>query len=443
MNNFFIRSKFYWTASVIIACFCISFILPFLFVFCQLLLGLFLCINLIDWYLLFLREINIHCRREMASIWSMGYEHAVDLHIQINTDQGIYSYYALEDIPSDISQLDVEIKGMCDTKLKTYHRYHIIPKKRGMYHFGKSYIFIYSKIGFIERRFTFDHENSVKVYPAIAQFKDAKFDFVIKNTKSESGNNKIRKLGHGYEFEHIKNYVRGDDYRSINWKATGRINALMVNQYEDDQSQGIYHLLDNSRVMNFKSNGMSLLDYSINAILILSKIIIDKKDKIGYLSFSKHIDQFVKADKKSTQLRLILDRMYNERSNELESNYEALYHAIRNQIKQRSLLFLYTNFESISALERQLPILRSIARHHVLVIIFFENEELNNKALDAKNQTIQIDSYDHAVLEHFILEKAKIVSRLHQENIHALSVTPNQLGVSLIEKYLSLKSKGI
>ena len=101
----------------------------------------------------------------------------------------------------------------------------------------------------------------------------------------------MRRIGHSYEFEQIKNYVRGDDYRSINWKATSRRGHLMVNQYEDERAQQVYNIIDKSRSMKMPFNGMSLLDYAINTSLVISNVALQKHDRAGLMTFSDKMVQ--------------------------------------------------------------------------------------------------------------------------------------------------------
>src|SRR6187549_2637741 len=125
------------------------------------------------------------------------------------------------------------------------------------------------------------------------------------NRLQESGTQRLRKLGQSMEFEQIKEYVRGDDYRNINWKATARRGGeLMVNNYTDERSQQIYCLINKGRVMKMPFNGMTLLDYAINASLVLSNVALVKQDKAGLITFEKNLDTFLLADKKPTQMNL-------------------------------------------------------------------------------------------------------------------------------------------
>ena len=156
------------------------------------------------------------------------------------------------------------------------------------------------------------------------------------------------------EFEQIRNYNIGDDYRTLNWKATARKGELMVNQFQDEKSQQIYSLIDKGRVMKMPFEEMTLLDYAINASLVIPNIAIKKGDKSGLLTFSKTVEQHLPAYKRGSQMRKLQEMLYQQTTDFLESDYERLYAHVRRTITQRSLLLLFTNFETLSGLNRQI-----------------------------------------------------------------------------------------
>jgi len=136
----------------------------------------------------------------------------------------------------------------------------------------------------------------------------------------------MRRLGHSMEFEQIKEYVSGDDYRTVNWNATARKGALMVNNFTDEKSQQVYCIIDKSRVMKMPFEGLSLLDYAINASLVLSNIALLKQDKAGLITFAENLSAFLPAEKKETQMHLILQALFNQKTRYLESDYEKTVH---------------------------------------------------------------------------------------------------------------------
>lgn len=318
--------------------------------------------------------------------------------------------------------------------------YEVRPVERGKYVFGNLNCYASSAIGLIRRRYTFNKEQMVKVYPSFIQMK--KFDFLaIDNRLSHVGLKKIRQIGHTMEFEQIKEYVLGDDARTVNWKATGKHAQLMVNQYQDEKMQPVYSVIDTSRVMKMPFNGLKLLDYAINSALAFSNIALKKNDKVGLVDFSNKAGNFLPAKAKKTYLNSILETLYNINTNFLDADYGVLQSLAKRRITHKSLLMLYTNFEHISALHRQLPYLQAIAKKHVLVVIFFENTEL--KSLSNQEASSISEMVDQTIAQQFQFDKRLMVRELQQRGIQTILTEPEDLTVNTINKYLEIKARGL
>ena len=227
--------------------------------------------------------------------------------------------------------------------------------------------------------------------------------------------------------------------------STGRLpvrhHSLMVNQYEDERAQQVYCLIDKSRVMKMPFNGLSLMDYAINTSLAISNIVLRKYDKAGLITFSDKMGTTLKAERQSQQLNKILMALYKEKERKKEANYQLLYQVARKLVKGRSLLLLFTNFESPFALERVLPILRRINGLHLLVVIFFENTEIRD-FLEEEVTTVE-GIYTQTVARKFVSEKQQMVQKLRQYGIQAILTRPEELTLNTINKYLELKSRGM
>jgi uncharacterized protein (DUF58 family) len=346
----------------------------------------------------------------------------------------------VDEIPHQFQRRDLDFQlriGPGETKVI---KYYLRPVKRGEYSFGAVNVFVRSGIGFITRRFRFSADSLVPVYPSYVQMR--KYELMaISNRLTEAGIKKIRRIGQNTEFELIKEYVSGDDFRTINWRATARKTHLMVNHYQDERSQQVYSLIDKGRVMQMPFNGLSLLDYAINASLVISNIAIKKSDKAGILTFQDKIGSMVAASKQSKQMSHILEVLFNQKTAYRETDFSKLYSYIRRKITQRSLLLLFTNFESVYGLQRQLPYLKSLNSQHLLVVIFFENTEM--KSLLSKPAEDLREIYYKAIAEKFSYDKKLIVKELGRHGIQTMLTAPEHLTVNTINKYLELKSRGM
>lgn len=394
---------------------------------------------IIDIILLFRTKNGVIGKRETPEKLSNGDENPISLHLE-----NFYFFPVMveifDELPEQFQARDVSFKSKVLSGKSKLLNYKIRPVKRGAYLFGALNLFIKSPIGLISRRFIYEADIEVPVYPSFIQLR--KFELAaISNRLTAYGIKKIRRIGSSMEFEQIKDYVAGDDFRTINWKASARRNQLMVNQYEDEKSQQVYSVIDKGRIMKMPFEGLSLLDYAINASLVISNIAIKESDKAGLITFSHKVGSIVPASKKANQMKLISETLYNQKTKYLESDFRQLYTFVKRKISQRSLLLLYTNFASFNSLERQIPYLKRIAKSHLLVVIFFDNTELKQIIKQRPKDTEEI--YIKTIAEKFNYEKKQIVKELRKNGIQCLLTEPKQLTVNTINKYLELKSRGL
>lgn len=346
----------------------------------------------------------------------------------------------IDEIPVQFQKRNFLKKLRVPARQMVSFEYFLRPVERGEYYFGKLNIYASTKMNLVKRRFEFQKEQMVKVYPSFIQMK--RYDFLaIDSRVSQAGLKKIRKIGHTMEFEQIKDYVPGDDVRTINWKATAKQSNLMVNQFQDEKSQPVYSIIDKSRAMKMPFDNLKLLDYAINSTLAFSNIALKRKDKVGMLTFSNTTKNYMVASSKPTQLRGIQENLYNINTSFMDADFGLLYAHIKRRVTQRSLLLLYTNFEHISGLQRQLPYLLALSRKHLLVVILFENTALESLVNLSANNVSEVT--DQAIAEQFVYEKRLMVRELQKYRIQTVLTKPEDLSIKTINKYLELKARGM
>lgn len=437
VKQVFLPSRFFIAASASIVVFAFSFIMPWLFALGLSILVSVLVLTLADGVLLISNKRKLQVVRVIPNLLSLGDENKITITVMNHTglDVQIVIY---DELPYQLQMRGFEISALLRKDEERVFEYTITPTSRGNYNFGKVNILVTSIIGFLQRKQVFELQKCVSVYPSIIQMK--KYELKAHPSVSVSeGIKKHRRVGHSYEFDQIKEYVIGDDSRSINWKASSRKGVLMVNQYEDERSQRVFSIIDKSRAMRMPFNNLTLLDYAINASLVISNVVLQKHDKAGLITFSDKIGTILPAERSTQQLRKILEALYNEQEHFLEAEYDLLYHLVRNVIKHRSLIFLYTNFESYHAFERVLPILRQISKFHLLVVIFFDNDEVVKMSRTEADKLLDI--YIQTMAGTYLFEKDQIATELNNYGIHCIKTLPTDLSINTINKYLELKSR--
>lgn len=392
-----------------------------------------------DLVLLYLPKRTLMARRDVGERFSNGDANPVSIFLENHYNFPV-KLEIIDEIPVQFQKRDLLFKTELTTESQQIIRYELRPVERGVYAFGAVNIYAQSPIQLVKRRHRFSQDQQVAVYPSFLQMKQYEF-MAISNRLTEFGIKKIRRVGMSQEFEQIRPYVPGDEVRTVNWRATARRNELMVNAFQEEKSQAIYCLIDKGRVMQSPFDGLTLLDYAINATLVMSNIALLKQDKVGVFTFSDKKGQILPAERKPVQLQRVMELLYRQKTRFLETDYESLYVTLKTQIRQRSLLILFTNFETVNAMRRVLPYLRRLAKDHLLVVIFFENTELN-ALLHTPAQTTE-EIYLKTIAEKFFYEKQQIMRELQQYGIQSVLTPPEKLTVNTINKYLEVKARGM
>ncbi|WP_114941035.1 DUF58 domain-containing protein [Mucilaginibacter endophyticus] len=436
-KNLFLTGRLFTGLGVCALLFLLKFFFPWLGVIPELFFWVLIILLAIDLLMLLKTSKGVFARRITPERLSNSDENELSIYIENRYAFNI-NVSIIDEIPVQFQKRDVWFEIALKPNERKQINYMLRPTRRGEYEFGWIRVFVKSALGLIERRYNFEQTETLAVYPSFLQMR--KYELMaISNRLTDIGIKKIRRIGHSLEFEQVKNYVAGDDYRTINWKATARQGNLMVNSFVDEKAQHVYCIIDKSRAMKMPFEGMSLLDYAINASLVLSNVALLKEDKAGLITVAEKIGAVVLSDSKYTQLNKILEVLYKEKTDFLETNLEALYVTARRVIKQRSLIVFFTNYESLSALQRQLPFLKRIAKFHLLLVVFFENTELRALSEQPANNVEGI--YIKTIAEKFAYDKKLMVKELASRGIQSILTTPQNLTINTVNRYLEIKAK--
>jgi uncharacterized protein (DUF58 family) len=418
----------------------LAFIFPVLYIVGFSFMILLVLLSISDLILLFRNTDPIHLSRG-SKFNRLSNGDINDLHVRAENNYSFkINLRIVDELPVQFQMRNFKMDLSLEPAEQKVLAYQVRPTERGEYHFGKMNGFIRTPLNFIERHYKVEQHYMLQCYPSFLKLRQYEL-MAISNKLQDTGIKKIRRIGHSSEFEQIKEYVPGDDIRTINWKATARKDLLMVNHYRDERAQQVYCLVDMGRIMKMPFEGMSLLDYAVNATLVLGHVAWIKEDKPGLLAFSNKVNLMVNADRKGNQLLRLQEALYNAKTNFAESNYDTLLSHIRTKINQRSLLLLFTNFETLSGLRRQMKYLRKMASQHLLVVIFSENTELKDLLKQKAQNSFQI--YEQTIAKKFDHEKRQITKELQQYGILSLYTAPENLTVNTLNKYLEIKTRGM
>lgn len=381
--------------------------------------------------------VRVRGSRQCKPCFSLAGDNAVILRVENRCRQRLW-LTVRDELPREFRFHDAVFNLSLERGQGKTVRYVLRPTSRGEYRFGHVLVFVRSAIGLLERKMKCGEGKAVKVYPAFEHLD--RYEIAAASTDPlPPGQKRVRRPGNSTDFEQIKEYVTGDDFRSLNWKASARAGRWMVNTYRDEMSQPVWCLIDKGRVMQRTFRHTTLLDYAINASLVLSYVALRRYDMPGLITFDAKIDKIVAASRRPGQLSQLLEALYAQQVRYAEADYSALTVHLARHVRRRSLLVLFTDFTSRDALHRQLPYLRRLSKAHCLLVVFFDDEEV--RALSEQSATSLHELRVSALAADFLLTKQSLVAELRQCGICTLLTCPSRLAVDIVNKYIELKRR--
>lgn len=382
------------------------------------------------------KPVQLEVERICDEKFSMGAENEVILRLRNNSNYKL-TVEMKDEIPAYFVELTTKIQFSAIPHQFTEAVYVVKPEKRGEFSFGTVHLRYKGVWGLCSRSGKFDLKKSYKVYPNIKDLRRYTLS-ALKKCQLQQGVKKIKSYGTGTEFESLREYSEGDDYRKINWLATARSDKLIVNTYENERNQQIFILLDASRVMNSEINYIKKLDYAVNSAFLLSDFAIKKGDNVGLMVFDDAVTRFIKPGKGMVQFQLIADNLYNVEEKFVTADFENALVYLNNQQKRRSLLCIFTELFNADEAVRLVKTLKSLAKNHIPLVITIKDTRLEEIA--EKNVNELEDLFNKTASIKISEERAKAAQILSSAGIPAVDVAPDKLSIEVLNKYLQMKA---
>jgi len=328
--------------------------------------------------------------------------------------------------------------ALSPTEREAVFSYHLTPPAKGDFAFGDIYIYQPGFLGLIGRVGRMPAVFNVKVYPNLHETE--KYDILVRRGRlMQVGIRNIRQRGGGSEFESLREYVPGDEYRKIDWAATARRGKLITRQYEMERAQNILIVIDTGRNMLQPIQKMAKLDYVINTALMLAYVAASSDDKVGLAVFDAEVRSFLPPAKSRSQVYQILNVLYNASAQMVESDYREAFTEIAARWRRRSLLVLFTDLvdpDSSAEILHDLAILEDL---HRVVCVTVADPNITEASRIMPESTA--DVYRKSIAMQVLQERRQAISILKRRGIWTVDSPPETLSADLINHYLELKSR--
>ncbi len=375
-----------------------------------------------------LKEQKLYFKAENEIIISVFNKYAKPLKITVKDEVPGYHFDVLEE-----NLFHVLKPG--ETKDFSYL---VKPLKRGSFISNTVFFKYVGDLGlcvkYAKRKMPIDY----KVYPNLRDL--SKYRLIIQKDRLLNYIGRPIKIwGQGTEFESLREYVLGDDVRRINWPATARERKLIMNNYEPERNQPVTIMIDTGRAMSYSVKGFKKLDYAINAALILSDIVNQKGDLSGLIVYDTDVLSSIKAGKGPVHRNLLMETLYHIEDSRNTPDYETAFKEVNRLQPRRSIVFIFTDFETMEESEDILKNISLISKKHIPIIMLVRNESAE-KLLKTSNDSMENIFVKSAAYD-FLSERAKIIKSLNTRGVKCIETDAESFAIGAVNKYLELKSR--
>lgn len=343
-----------------------------------------------------------------------------------------------DDIPDPFTAKPADFRLFVRGRSRTTLHYELTSGQRGAFKLENVYLRARGRLGLWRRHLTYECESAVNVYPDLKQM--AEYALLARtNRLSLMGVRRTRKIGQDNEFERLRDYTLDDNYKFIDWRSTARRNKLTVKDFQTSQSQRIIFLLDCGRMMTNLYNGLSLLDYSLNALLMLSYVALREGDSVGLLCFSDEVHTYVPPRGGHGQMNHLLHASFDRFPTLVESRYNQAFRYLSSHCKKRSMVVLLTNVIDEVNAKQVTQYLASTAGRHLPLGVLMRDRRIF-EAADAPNPKGRA-LYEAAAAAELLMWRHQVLVDLEHQGAMVLDLFPEDLTAGLVNKYLEVKAR--
>ncbi len=375
--------------------------------------------------------------RATVQIASLARPHAVTL--TVVNHSALRQRVALRDgLPHELRPEPQEFQVSLDGLSRAVLGYALRPRRRGAFAIERVFLRARSRLGLWQRLLEYPLALTINVYPDLQQLEQYAL-LARTNRLALLGVRRTRRIGQDHEFERLRDYTVDDNYKRIDWRATARRNKLTVRDFQATQCQQIVFLLDAGRLMTNESARLTLLDHSLNAMLMLSYVALRQGDQVGLIHFADDVDCCVPPRRGMRQMNRLLHASFDRFPRLVETRYDRAFRYLNGHFRKRSLVILITSIiDEVNAAEFDRYLTNLVGRHLPLAVLLRDHRLFDAVAPEQPNSR---QLWRYAAAADIIAWRHQVLTDLHGKGVLSLNVFPEQMTAPLVNRYLEIKAR--
>ena len=380
---------------------------------------------------------QISVKRTWKSPVALSVESEVGLTVENFSRTSIHASL-IDTVPLELRTEPPSLTVYVKAKSEKSAEYRIRPAERGDAKLGDCYVRYQSLLRIAERWVSAPLEQTVRIYPNLDEAKRHSI-YLLRSRQMAMERRRTRVRGIGREFESLREYQDGDEYRDICWTASARRAKLVTRQYQIERSQTVWIVIDAGRLMRARVGGFSKLDQAVNAALSLAQVALYSGDQVGLIAYGRGIRQQLPAAKGSAHLRQIIERLAMVHEEISEADHLQMAGRLLADQKRRSLIVWMTDLAETAMTPEVIEAASMMMPRHLVLFVVIGQPDLG--ALAAKTPQSEAEMYRVAAAQEMVHRRELLLARLRERGALAIEVSSGIVSPVLVNAYLQIKER--
>jgi uncharacterized protein (DUF58 family) len=385
------------------------------------------------------RPAQIVAQRRWTSPLCIGVPARVELQIS-NQGAAAIDGTLVDEVPAELRAQPPLVPISVNGTETAAAAYDVTPRDRGDIQVKKLYLRYGTPLRLAERWAVADLDQTVRVYPNFERAKGNTI-YLTRSRRIELEKRLLRRRGQGREFESLREYQQGDEFRDICWTATARRGKLVTKLHQIERSQAVWIVLDSGRLMRIRSGGFSKLDYCVDAALSLAGLAMYSGDRVGLLAYGRKVNQRVGIGAGATQLRELVEQLAVVRAEAAEADHLRAASSLLSMQKRRALIVWLTDLAETAMTPEVIEAASHTLSRHLLLFVVMGDAALG-EAAGARASNVE-EMYRSAAAQELVYRRELLLGKLRERGALALEVLPGKLSPTLLNHYLSVKERNL
>lgn len=382
---------------------------------------------------------GLQIRRKHDAVLSVRADNRIVLEVENDGDERLVGVIR-DEPPAHFASSDRQFPIRLEPRSLATFTYTLNPPERGSESFRSTFLRLECPLGLVQRQIELDTSEPVRVYPNVLALRE--FDLLNqKGRLREVGIRQSRTRGLGTEFESLRDYTEGDDFRKIDWKASARRGRLITRQYEQERNQCVMICIDIGRYMLAEVDGVRKLDHVLDAILMLTNAAVMAGDLIGALVYCDAVRRYIPPRKGRSQVGAIIEAIHDLVAEPIQSDDAAAFAYFASRWKRRSLVVLFTDFEDEDRARQLASAFAPIAKRHLALLVQVQDPKLDELVKPSPQSVAEM--YRQSAASMLLLDRAAALRVISGMGIHTLVSEPQELASRLVTYYFAVKERAL